>query len=129
MLSIIKEIIANLVTFLIVAALTQGINYAQNPTVLFSAAFILAIFNAFLKPILKVLTLPLNVITLGLFGWLINVFILYLVTLFVPQFQITSFTLTLGSITVSFSGFSAYLVIALVISLISRLVAWILDRK
>ncbi|MCL2883716.1 MAG: phage holin family protein [Coriobacteriia bacterium] len=46
------------------------------PTVVFAA--ILAIINGFIRPILKVLTLPITIITLGLFALVVNTGMLYL---------------------------------------------------
>ncbi|MDR0308349.1 MAG: phage holin family protein [Coriobacteriales bacterium] len=47
------------------------------PTLVFSA--ILALINSFVKPILKVLTLPINILTLGLFALVLNTGLIYLV--------------------------------------------------
>lgn len=50
------------------------------------AGFVLALLNALVRPILMVLAIPLNFITLGLFTFLINAFILYLTQYFVKGF-------------------------------------------
>lgn len=53
-------------------------------------AFMVA--NMLLVPILKVLLLPLNLLTLGLFAWLSNVLALYFLVNVVPYFKIGSYT-------------------------------------
>ncbi|RKZ00893.1 MAG: phage holin family protein [Candidatus Hydrothermota bacterium] len=58
---------------------------------LFWAALLLAIVNAVLRPILQLIALPLTVLTLGLFAFVVNGFLLYLVSAIVPGFEITSF--------------------------------------
>lgn len=51
----------------------------QSPAYLLLAALLLGILNAFVRPILMFLALPLLVVTLGLFTWVINALLLYLV--------------------------------------------------
>lgn len=50
-----------------------------------SAGFMLAIMMMLLKPLLSLIFLPINVLTLGLLGWLVNVVVLYLWTALVPN--------------------------------------------
>lgn len=54
-------------------------------------AVVLGIINAILKPILLLLTLPINVISLGLFTLIINAVLIMLATFFVPGFSVDSF--------------------------------------
>jgi putative membrane protein len=65
--------------------------HVENLTVLVLAALILGILNAFVRPILLVLTLPINIVTLGLFTLVINGFLLYATAGLVSGFDITSF--------------------------------------
>jgi len=65
------------------------------PTVGFSSLFtlilasiVLTILYSLVRPILKILFLPINVITLGLFSGIINIFLLWLSTYLVPGFHI-----------------------------------------
>ena len=48
--------------------------------------------NLALVPLLRILFLPLNLLTLGLFAWLINVLALYVLTTVVSDFQLLSYT-------------------------------------
>lgn len=58
----------------------------------FVAALVFALMNAFVKPILLLFTLPLNVLTLGLFTLVINGIVIYLVSLILrPHFQVAGF--------------------------------------
>lgn len=52
---------------------------------------VLGILNVLVKPILLLLTLPINILTLGLFTFVINALILYLAASFVPGFRVSSF--------------------------------------
>ena len=55
------------------------------------AAIVLAIVNTIVRPVLWVLTLPLTIITLGLFLFVINALCLWLTAVLVPGFTITGF--------------------------------------
>ena len=57
----------------------------------FVAALVLGIINAFIKPVLIILTLPLNVLTLGLFTFIINALLIMLTGIIVPGFEVASF--------------------------------------
>lgn len=54
-------------------------------------ALVLGIINAFIKPILVVLTLPITVLTLGLFVLVINALLIMLSASIVPGFSVDSF--------------------------------------
>lgn len=54
-------------------------------------AVVLGLLNTLLKPILIFLTLPITILTLGLFTLVINVFLIYLTDAIVPNFQINGF--------------------------------------
>ncbi len=75
-------------------------------------AVVLGAINAFLKPILLVLTLPINVLTLGLFTLVINAALVMLAAMIVPGFAIASFwwallfAIVLSIVNWVFSGFS-----------------------
>jgi putative membrane protein len=55
------------------------------------AALLLGIVNAFIKPILLFLTLPINILTLGLFTLVINALLVLLVAALVPGFRVDGF--------------------------------------
>lgn len=64
----------------------SGVQYAVI------AAVVLGLVNLLIKPLIKLVTLPINIATLGLFGLIVNAFLLWLVAQFVPGFQIATFT-------------------------------------
>jgi len=55
------------------------------------AAIILGLVNVFIRPFILVLTLPINLLTLGLFTLVINALMVLLVSVIVPGFQIRNF--------------------------------------
>jgi len=79
------------------------------------AVVVIGLVNATLGVLLKVLTLPLTIVTLGIFWWVINALMLWVASSFVPGFVITSF----GS---AFVG-------AIVLALVNMLFHWVLRRR
>jgi putative membrane protein len=94
--------VGNIVALFIAAWILSGISYGDQWWTLFIAAAVFTLVNAWVKPILTVLSIPFIVVTLGLFYFLINVFMLYLTDWLVPHFEIRSFGWgVLGAIIVS----------------------------
>ena len=54
-------------------------------------ALVLGLVNAVLKPILLILTLPVNILTLGLFTFVINALLFWFVASFIKGFDVTGF--------------------------------------
>ena len=75
------------------------------------AGLILGLVNTFIRPIIKLLAIPVNVLTLGLFNIIINAGMLWIVDYFVDNFRI--------------SGFWGYLWSSLLISIITVLLTWL----
>jgi putative membrane protein len=68
----------------------------------FLTAAILGILNTFFKPILVILTLPINILTLGLFTFVINALLLKMASGVISGFRVDSFWAAIfGSIIVS----------------------------
>lgn len=55
------------------------------------AAVVIALINVFLRPIIVLLTLPINVVTLGLFSFVINALLIMLAGMIVPGFSVATF--------------------------------------
>lgn len=70
------------------------------------AGLVLGLLNAIIKPILLLLTLPITILTLGLFTLVLNAVMLYLTAWIVSGFEIASFwTAVVGSIIISVISF------------------------
>ena len=70
--------------------LISGIHISGFFSALFAAA-ILGILNVFFRPILFILTLPINIMTLGLFTFLLNALILKMASGVIPGFEVHGF--------------------------------------
>lgn len=57
----------------------------------FITALVLGIVNVFIRPILLFLTLPINILTLGIFTFVINALLILLVSAIVPGFSVANF--------------------------------------
>jgi len=69
-------------------------------------ALVLGLANAFIRPILVLLTLPITFLTLGLFIWVVNALMLKLTAAFVPGFRVDGFKAALvGSLLLGFLNF------------------------
>lgn len=126
MKSFLKTILLNALAIATVSYLSPGLNYSHDLKVLLTASLILALANAIVRPFLKLILLPINLLTLGLFGWFINVIILYLVTLIVPQFSVNSFSFSFGGSHFVLSTFLAYIAITLLLNLFGTLIGWLI---
>jgi putative membrane protein len=69
---------------------------ADSAPALFVAALVLGILNAVIRPVLLLLTLPINLVTLGLFTLLINGAMLKLAAGLVPGFRVEGFWTAVG---------------------------------
>lgn len=83
------------------ARLVPGITCDSTATLLV-VVILLSVFNAILKPLLVVFTLPFVVLSLGLGVWLINAFLFFAVSRLVPGFHVNGFgAALLGALVVS----------------------------
>jgi len=107
MIAVIIRWLVITIAILLSSMLIPGIRVDSLLTV-FIAAGLLGIINVFVKPILIILTLPLTIITLGLFSFIINAFLLKLVAYFVAGFEVAGFfPALLGALIISFVNWLA----------------------
>jgi putative membrane protein len=64
---------------------------ARSATTVLAAALVLGVINAIVRPILLVLTLPLTLVTLGLFLFVLNALCLWLTAAIVPGLEVRGF--------------------------------------
>lgn len=86
---------------LLASIILKGIHVDSLKTAVIAAA-ILGVINVFLRPVLLILTLPLTILTLGVFAFVLNALMLLLVAYFVPGFDVDGFFWAfLGALTIS----------------------------
>jgi putative membrane protein len=76
--------------------IVSGIAFNSTET-LIAAALLLGIVNAFVRPIIVILTLPITLLTLGLFLLVINALMILLVAYFLPGFVVAGFWPAIGA--------------------------------
>ncbi len=74
----------------VVGSMVSGIE-VEDGTAAVIGALVLGFANAFIRPLLVLLTLPITFLTLGLFVWVVNAFMLKLTAAFVPGFRVEGF--------------------------------------
>jgi putative membrane protein len=82
--------LVNIFVLLAVVGIIKGIEIDKWQTAVL-AALILGLVNAFLKPLIILFTLPINIFSLGLFTLIINGFLLFFVSKIVEGFSIDNF--------------------------------------
>lgn len=120
-MKLLKPLIVTAVSLWILSYFLPTISIG-NWTTLLLATVVMVVVNRFVKPIVKILFLPINVVTFGLFSIVINVGLLWLVTYLVPGFQITNM-IVLG---MHFNQFFSILLASILIGLAQSLVGFVL---
>lgn len=71
----------------IVAQIVPGVTLSDFGTAMF-AAVVIGLLNAVVKPVLMILTLPINILTLGLFTFIVNALVFMLAGSLTPNFRV-----------------------------------------
>ena len=101
MILIITRWLVITVSILLASRFVSGIRVDSVLTAIIAAG-ILGLIIVFIKPVLILLTLPLSIITLGVFTFFINAFLLELVSHMVPGFEVEGFLAAfLGALMIS----------------------------
>jgi len=83
--------VSNVAALFVAAWALSGVTYGDEWWTLLIAAAVFTVVNAWIKPIVALLSIPFIVVTLGLFYFLINVLMLYVTDWVVPDFEIRTF--------------------------------------
>ncbi len=84
------RVLVNALAIWLATEIVPGIE-ARGPTAVVVAALVLGLVNAIVRPVLLILTLPLTLVTLGLFLFVLNAFCLWLTSALVPGFAVRGF--------------------------------------
>lgn len=90
MKSFLLHLLLTAVALLVVANVVGGVEVGGFGAALIGA-LILGLVNAVVRPVMILLTLPLTIVTLGLFLFVLNALMLWLAAALVPGFQISGF--------------------------------------
>lgn len=134
MKKLLRNVFLNAWSLFILSLLIEGVRISGGLETYVVGGIILTLLFMILKPILKIITIPLNFITLGTFSFVINAIIFYILTIIVPQISITSFKfqgLSFYGFTIPgiyFNSLFAYVVSALLFSFIFSAINWITKK-
>ncbi|MGD1921508.1 MAG: phage holin family protein [Pleurocapsa sp.] len=107
MLGSLLSVLATALSLLVVDIIFPGVSLANFPAALIAGASI-GVVNAGIKPVLSLLSLPLNIVTLGGFSLIINGLCFWLASLFVPGFKV--------------AGLIAFIVAPIILSFVNTLI-------
>lgn len=107
-----KKVLIDTILFIALAGLFAGTGmfYISSAWMALLASFVLAILNVLIRPILMILSLPINILTLGLFSIVVNGVMLELTSVFV------------GSAAFHFSSFWSAMLIAIIMSICNTVI-------
>lgn len=132
MKSLLRNTALNAISLFVLTQILSGIKVNGGFGVLLFSGFVLSLLFVFLRPVLHLFSLPLNLVTLGLFSFFTNSILLYLLTVFVPNVVISSFTFNgwnVGGFIVPvmhFGSISAYFICAAGLSIIINFFNWLI---
>lgn len=115
MIGTLLTLLATALSLLVVdIVFTTGVNLDNFPAAM-AAALVIGIFNSSVKPVLSVLSLPINILSLGAFTLVINGLCFWLASLFVPGFQV--------------NGLIAFLVAPVILSFVNTFISNYFSEK
>ncbi|MCR4329988.1 MAG: phage holin family protein [Candidatus Roizmanbacteria bacterium] len=135
MRSYIRRVVYYMGALYATSILIPGFSVMQSAKGFLIASIVVTLAFTFLSPLIRVVLLPINIITLGIFSWLAQVVVFYIALLFFPTlfsirswnfvgWQVTQLGITIAPM--SISVFATIIIAALMISFIAAVVQWIL---
>lgn len=116
-----RGVLISAVTIFVLAWALPTVSY-DNWLSLLIAAVVLTLLQKIVKPLLQLLFLPVNIVTLGLFSLVLNVALLWLATYLVPGFSISATTVT----GIELNQFFTLLLVSFLISFLQSIIAFFL---
>ncbi len=134
MKTFLRHIFVNFITIYFLGLNYPGFSINLNAKTLITASIIWFLLNKIVKPIIKILLLPINLITLNLFSWLVGLITLFLLQTFADGISIHSFQFN----GVNFSGFVippffintffSYLLTSILLNSIHKSIFWLFRK-
>lgn len=134
MKSFFRTVIFNSFSIFFLSQILPGVKVSGGIITYILGGLALTFLFIVLRPILNILSLPLNILTLGMFSFLTNIIIFYLLTVLVAGITITSFTYP----GLNYSGFVipqiyfntlfAFLIVAFLQSICVSFLNWLIEK-
>jgi putative membrane protein len=134
MKSILRNTLINAFALFLISQAISGIRISGGFESYLLAGFALSLLFLILKPILNIISIPLNIITLGFFSVVTNIIIYYLLTVFITSVTISDFTypgFSYGGFIIPkiyINIFFSFLLISIMQSFIFSFIAWLMRK-
>jgi|TARA_B100001971_G_C18255142_1_gene581452 putative membrane protein len=90
--SLILQILSGILGLWLAARFVSGVEFTGSLQTLLAAGLILGLINLFIKPVIKLVSLPIRLLTFGLFGIIINMAMLWILDIVFPELIISGIT-------------------------------------
>jgi putative membrane protein len=134
MKSLLRHVLINLLVIFLVDASYNGFTILHDFKTLATAAVIWLLLNKIVKPIIKLLLLPINLITLNLFSWVVGLITLFLLPVIVNGISINPYDFS----GISYQGFSippfhlslflSFVVTSSLLNIYHNLIVWLIKK-
>lgn len=134
MRSILRSVAFYSFALFLTSQILNGVKVTGGFTTYILAGLVLSILFIIVKPILSIITFPLHIATLGIFSYLINAIILYLLTVIVTNVTVKRFIFegfTFAGFVIpkiNFNDFFAFIVASVVITSIVGGLRWLMEK-
>ncbi|KKU00301.1 MAG: hypothetical protein UW99_C0002G0003 [Candidatus Collierbacteria bacterium GW2011_GWC2_45_15] len=132
---LLRTISINLLVLYLVDLVYPGFSIKHDPKVLLTAAVIWLLLNKVVKPIIKLLLLPINLITLNLFAWVVSLLTLFLLQSIVGDIEIVSYQFPGYSVEgfvvppLFINLFFSYLITSTLLNTFLAFVKWLISKE
>ncbi|HOX95932.1 MAG TPA: phage holin family protein [Candidatus Woesebacteria bacterium] len=134
MKTLLRNTLINVLVFYVVSACYSGFSIYHDLKTLLTAAIIWMILNKIVKPIIKLLLLPINLITLNLFSWAVSLITLFLLPVLVSGITISPYWFP----GISYQGFTipsfhlslfwSYVVTSSLLNIFHNSIVWLIKK-
>ncbi len=135
MKSLLRNILLNLLVLYVTDLLYPGFNILHDLKTLLTAAVIWLLLNKIVKPIIKLLLLPINLITLNLFAWVISLITLFLLQMIVGGISVSTYNFPGASFegfvipSMNIGIFLSYVITSVILNGLHSFILWLIRRE
>lgn len=128
---VIRQLLFHFTALILTASIVPGFDIGSTYENIAIATVALSVINVFVKPIVKILFLPLNMITLNLFSIVINIAVVFGLTKVVPTVTISSWYFSGVSVSgfvipeFEFTVIYTYVLVSVIITTIIAILNWV----
>ena len=132
MKAVIRHFVIDTYSLWLTSQVAAGMHFDGGIKTLLLAGVGVTLVSVVTKPVINILFLPLNLMTFGLFRWVADAIVLYLVTLVVKNFKIVGFfyeglaSKWLDIPALNFQGIWAFIAFSFILSALTSFIYWLI---